>query len=162
MINNWKYNSKDILKIDDMKIHEPKVWGFVYLLSLYDSKGNLKYQYIGKKNLYSVRTKYLTQAEIKSVQKKSELKRKKTKSGFKYYKTVITESDWLKYISSNLFIKKNSGKFRIEREILKFSTNDSDLSYQEAKEILCRDTLDDPMFLNNGISIRRFSNKIII
>lgn len=160
MIENWKYQDSDINSIDDIKLHESKPWGFVYLLTLYDLKTNsLKYQYIGKKNLYSVRTKYLTQSEIK-LSKKSELRRKKVKGVFKYYKMVVTESDWKTYTSSNLFIKKNSGRFRIEREILIFSTNDSDLSYREAKEILCSGSLENEIYLNNGISIRRFANKI--
>ena len=161
MIENWKYQNADINSIDDIKLHESKPWGFVYLLTLYDLKTNsLKYQYIGKKNLYSVRTKYLTQAEIK-ISKKSELRRKKVKGIFKYYKMVVTESDWKNYISSNLFIKKNLGRFRIEREILLFSTNDSDLSYREAKEIICQGALDDDNFLNDGVSLRRFGGKLI-
>ena len=161
MIENWKYNNIELNSIEEIKLHEPKPWGFVYLLTLYDLKtNNLKYQYIGKKNLFSVRTKYLTKAEI-AASKKSELKRKKVKGVFKYYKTVINESDWKDYISSNLFIKKNLGRFRIEREILFFSTNDSDLSYQEAKEIICQGALENDNFLNDGVSLRRFGGKLI-
>lgn len=161
MIENWKYKGKEINSVDQIKIHEPIVFGFVYLLTLYDLKTNsLKYHYIGKKNLYSVRTKYLTQTEIKN-SKKSELRRKKVKGVFKYYKIIVTESDWKNYISSNLFIKKNLGRFRIEREILILSTNDSDLSYQEAKEIICQGALDDNSFLNDGVSLRRFGSKLI-
>lgn len=161
MIENWKYNNIELNSIEEIKLHEPKPWGFVYLLTLYDLKtNNLKYQYIGKKNLFSVRTKYLTKAEI-AASKKSELKRKKVKGVFKYYKTVINESDWKDYISSNLFIKKNLGRFRIEREILSFSTNDSDLSYQEAKEIICQGALENDNFLNDGVSLRRFGGKLI-
>lgn len=161
MISNWIYNNKEINTILDMQKTEPKVWGFVYLISLYDiNTKKLKFQYIGKKNVYSIRTKYLTQSEIQS-SKKSDLKRKKTKNGFKYYKTIISESDWKNYISSNLFIKKNSKKFIIEREILLFSTNDSDLAYREAKEIMCQGCIDDPIFLNDSISIRRFGSKLI-
>lgn len=156
MIENWKYNNIELNSIEEIKLHEPKPWGFVYLLTLYDLKtNNLKYQYIGKKNLFSVRTKYLTKAEI-DASKKYELKRKKVKGVFKYYKTVINESDWKDYISSNLFIKKNLGRFRIEREILFFSTNDSELTYLEAKEIICNNALYDDTFLNNGVSLRKF------
>ena len=161
MIENWKYQDTDISSIDDIKLHESKPWGFVYLLTLYDIKtNNLKYQYIGKKNLYSVRTKDLTPTEIKS-SKKSELRRKKVKGVFKYYKMVVTEKKKKNYISSNLFIKKNIGRFRIEREILLFSTNDSDLSYREAKEIICQGALDDDNFLNDAVSLRRFGGKLI-
>lgn len=161
MVENWKYNNIELNSIEEIKLHEPKPWGFVYLLTLYDLKtNNLKYQYIGKKNLFSVRTKYLTKTEI-AASRKSEMKRRKVKGVFKYYKTVISESDWKEYISSNLFIKKNLGRFRIEREIISFSTNDSDLSYQEAKEIICQGALENDNFLNDGVSLRRFGGKLI-
>ena len=157
----WHYGTQLIQSIDDIKKYEPRVFGFVYFLSLYDKSGKLKYQYIGKKNLYTVRTKYLTQTEVNAAVKKSDLKRKKTKNGWKYYKTIITESDWIKYCSSNDFIKKNQSKFRIERKILSFWTNDSDLTLQEATEILCQGALNDPTFLNDSVSIRRFGSKLI-
>ena len=35
-ISKWYYNGKEIDSIEEMKVHEPKVWGFVYLLTLYD------------------------------------------------------------------------------------------------------------------------------
>ena len=162
MIKDWIYQGQKIECINDLKVHEPKIWGFVYSLNLYDKvTGELKFRYIGKKNIYSIRTKYLTKTEVASAVKKSDLKRKKIKGVFKYYKTVISESDWKSYISSNIFIKNNSSKFKIEREITHLSTNDSDLTYQEAREIICNDALYDEIYLNNGISIRRFANKII-
>ena len=162
MIKDWIYQGQKIESINDIKVHEPKIWGFVYSLTLYDLvTGELKFRYIGKKNIYSIRTKYLTKTEVASAVKKSDLKRKKIKGVFKYYKTVISESDWKSYISSNIFIKNNRSKFKIEREITHLSTNDSDLTYQEAREIMCSGALEDEIYLNNGVSIRRFANKII-
>lgn len=162
MIKDWIYQGQKIESINDIKVHEPKIWGFVYSLTLYDLvTGELKFRYIGKKNIYSIRTKYLTKTEVASATKKSDLKRKKIKGVFKYYKTVISESDWKSYCSSNIFIKNNISKFIIDREITHLSTNDSDLTYQEAREIICSGALEDEIYLNNGISIRRFANKII-
>lgn len=151
MVSNWTYRGNEILSINDMKVHEPKVWGFVYLLSLYDNKGNLVHQYIGKKNIYTKRKRNFGKKELENLKDK----RKKT------YEYTIKESDWQKYLSSNLFIKKNSSKFAIQREIITFSTNDSDLTYKEAKEIICQGALETPFFLNDGVSIRRFKGKII-
>ena len=157
MIKDWVYQGQKIECINDLKVHEPKIWGFVYSLTLYDLvTGELKFRYIGKKNIYSIRTKYLTKTEVASAVKKSDLKRKKIKGVFKYYKTVISESDWKSYISSNIFIKNNRSKFKIEREITHLSTNDSDLTYQEAREIICNDALYDEIYLNNGVSLRKF------
>ena len=151
-ISKWYYNDKEIDSIEEMKVHEPKVWGFVYLMSMKDIKTEeLKYQYIGKKNIYSKRKRSFGKKEVASM---------KDKRG-KKYEYVIKESDWKNYTSSNLFIKKNLGKFRIEREIILFGIDDSELTFKEAREIMCQGCLDDPMFLNFGVSIRRFSNKII-
>lgn len=163
MVSQWKYNDNVVSTIQDIYKHagSKKVYGFVYKLTLYDIRTDkLKYAYVGKKNLFSHRTKYATQTELKTMPKSS-FRRKKVKGVFKYYKTVITESNWLSYISSNNFIKLNSKRFRIEREILLFCDNDSDLTYYEAKEIICNDAVNDPLYLNDSISIRRFGKKII-
>ena len=58
-------------------------------------------------------------------------------------------------------IKENLNKYDIIREIICFSTNDSDLTYKEAKEIICQNALDSSDYLNDGVSIRRFGKKII-
>jgi hypothetical protein len=162
MISEWKYLNQEIKSIDDMKINEPKVWGFVYMLTLYNKQtGKLAYRYIGKKNIYSVTSKTATKTEMATM-KKSEFKRTKMKNGtWKYYRTIVKESNWKDYISSNLFIKRNSGKYRIEREILLFSKNDNDLKYKEAKEIICQGALETEHFLNDGVSLRMFGKKII-
>lgn len=151
MITEWFYKDKPIESINDMKVHEPKVWGFVYLLLLYDSKGNLKHQYIGKKNIYSKRKKVFGKKQIAAMKDKRAKK----------YEYNITESDWKTYISSNKYIKTNYSKYEIKREILMFSTNDMDLKYKEAKEIICQGALEDDMFLNDGCSIRMFGKKVM-
>ena len=151
-ISKWYYNGKEIDSIEEMKVHEPKVWGFVYLLTLYDIKtGELKYQYIGKKNIYSKRKRSFGKKEVASM---------KDKRG-KKYEYVIKESDWKTYLSSNSFIKDNANKYKIKREILMFSTNDMDLKYKEAKEIICRDALEIDLFLNDGFSLRMFGKKVM-
>ena len=161
-MENWKYQDTDISSIDDIKLHESKPWGFVYLLTLYDLENKKEvYKYIGKKNIYSVTSKTATKKEFES-NPKSYFKRKKMKDGsIKYYRTVIKESDWKKYTSSNIFIKNNKDNYIIKREIIKFSTNDADLKYQEAKEIVCSCALESDLFLNDGVSIRMFGKKII-
>lgn len=162
MISDWKYKGKSIKTIEDIKKNEPKIWGFVYMLSLFDpSSGELLHRYIGKKNIYSVTSKTATKKEMETLPK-SHFQRKKMKNNqWKYYRTIVKESNWRSYISSNLFIKKNHGKYKIEREILYFSTNDNDLKFKEAKEIICQGALEDTFFLNDGVSLRMFGKKII-
>lgn len=155
---NWTYNGQEIKGINDILPHiDGKPWGFVYMLTLVDKKTKkIKYQYIGKKNLYSITSKTATKKEFDS-NPKSYFKRKKMKNGtWKYYTTVIKESNWKEYLSSNKYIQANHSKYDILKEILLFSTNDSELTYLEAKEIICNDALYDENFLNNGVSLRKF------
>ena len=37
-MKNWTYQNKEILSISDMQTFEPKVWGFVYHLTLINKK----------------------------------------------------------------------------------------------------------------------------
>ena len=149
---NCKYQGYDISSIVDMQKHCPKVWGFVYKLTLTKKGTNtVEFEYIGKKNVYTKRKRNFGKKETAALADK----RKKT------YEYVIKEGDWKTYVSSNKFIKANSAKFDIYREILLFSTNDNDLTYQEAKAIICSDALENPKFLNDGVSIRRFGKKLI-
>ena len=151
-MKNWTYQNKEILSISDMQTFEPKVWGFVYHLTLINKKTkNVDFYYIGKKNIYNKRKRNFGKKEISVIKDK----RKKT------YEYVIRESDWKNYTSSNKFIKENLNKYDIIREIICFSTNDSDLKYKEAKEIICQNALDSSDYLNDGVSIRRFGKKII-
>ena len=152
MIFDWKYKNKIISEINDMKKYEPNVWGFVYMMTLRDKKSNeIKYQYIGKKNIYSKRKRNFGKKEI------LQMKDKRSKK----YEYVISESNWKSYISSNNFIKTNHNSFNISREIILFSTNDMDLKYKEAKEIICQNALEDDNFLNEGLSIRKFKQRVI-
>jgi len=149
---NWIYNGHDINSISDIQVHCPNVWGFVYLLTLRDKKsGKVSYQYIGKKNLYSKRKRNFGKKESAKLADKRKKK----------YEYVIKESDWKVYISSNKFIKENYKDYDIYREILILCTNDNDLTYQEAKHIICSDALENPAYLNDGVSIRRFGKKLI-
>ena len=152
MIFDWKYKNKIISEINDMKKYEPNVWGFVYMMTLRDKKSNeIKYQYIGKKNIYSKRKRNFGKKEI------LQMKDKRSKK----YEYVISESNWKSYISSNKFIKTNYNSFNISREIILFSTNDMDLKYKEAKEIICQNALEDDNFLNDWVSIRKFKQRVI-
>lgn len=146
-MKNWTYQNKEILSISDMQTFEPKVWGFVYHLTLINKKTkNVDFYYIGKKNIYNKRKRNFGKKEISVIKDK----RKKT------YEYVIRESDWKNYTSSNKFIKENLNKYDIIREIICFSTNDSDLTYKEAKEIICQNALDSSDYLNEGVKITRY------
>lgn len=157
MIKNWTYNKKEINSISDMQAFIPKVWGFVYHLTLINKKTKkVEYFYIGKKNVYSIISKTATKKEFES-NPKSYFQRKKMKNGtWKYYNTVIKESNWKEYTSSNNFIKDHKNDYDIVREIVCFCSSDSELTYLEAKEIICNDALENQSYLNYGVSLRKF------
>lgn len=163
-IGNWEYNGKEITSIQDIHKYAPKAWGFVYHFKLFDLKTRKQvYEYIGKKNLYSITNPKITEAEYKLLKKKGykvSKERRKT-GGWIYRKNIIKESNWKTYTSSNKYIKENKNKYIIKREILLFCDNDYDLKYQEAKFILCSGALETDSSLNNGFSLRLFGNKMI-
>jgi len=156
MTTNWQYHnngkSTTISCINDMQKFEPKVWGFVYHLTLINKKtGKEEFCYIGKKNIYTKRKRKFGKKEAATITDKRK----------KLYEYEIKESDWKNYCSSNKFIKENKDNYTIKRDIIRFCTNDSDLSYREQVEIICQGTLDNPMYLNSGCSLRRFGDKIM-
>lgn len=160
-MKNWKYLDKEINSLEDFpKINGKLPHGFVYELKLYTKTGKLKYIYVGKKNLINIRNVKASKKDLKTISLRS-MKRKNTRNGPVYYRRSERESDWKNYHSSNDFIKKNLSKFIIERTILRLCETDGELSYREAQEIICRDAMDDPLYLNNGVSIRRFATKVL-
>lgn len=151
-VHSWMYEGYHINSISDLQRYCPKIWGFVYKLKLCTKNTNsVEFEYIGKKNIYTKRKRVFGKKET------SALKDKRKKN----YEYVIKESDWKNYLSSNKFIQANASKFDIFREIIILSTNDNDLTFQEAKAIICSDALDNCKYLNDGVSIRRFGKKII-
>ena len=118
--------------------------GFVYLITVKLSEEK-SVHYIGKKNLRNVKKKLLT------IDKLPNDKRKRN------YEYVKKESDWLTYNSSCKELKYiiGSKKFiSIEKQILKLSKNDRELSYQEARQIMIHNALVDTNFLNSGFSFK--------
>lgn len=152
----WTYKNQVINSIEDIEKFFNSAFGFVYLLSVCDKRSDeVLYYYIGKKNIYSTTSKTATKKQMLEFPK-SYFRRKRMKDGsLKYYLKNTLESNWKIYHSSNDFIKNNLDKYKIKREILLFSDSDSDLTWQEAKEIICTNALYDRRFLNNNVSIKR-------
>lgn len=143
----WVYGGEQISSLQDLQEHFPNACGFVYKLRLLDLKTkNVTFEYIGKKNLFTKRKRVFGKKEKSSI----------TDKRLKTYEYVIKESDWKTYLSSNKFIKLNSHNFFIEREILLTANTDNDLTYQEAKQIMCSGALEDCKYLNDGIKIVRY------
>lgn len=161
-MEDWYYKNQPIKCIEDMEKFSPGAFGFVYQLTVCDKRsGEPLYFYIGKKNIYSTTSKTATQKQLKEFPK-SYFRRKKMKDGsLKYYLKNTNESNWKEYHSSNDFIKNNLNNFAVKREILIFAKSDSELSWLEAKEIICSDSLYDKKYLNNNVQIKRIIKREI-
>lgn len=124
---NWKYKGKEITNIKQLP---EGAKGFIYVLTFSDGK-----KYIGRKNLYSVRKKNFGKKKLSEVTDN----RKRT------YEFVCKESDWLKYNSSNSFIKEalKTGEVSLEsREIIKISFSDKQTTYYETQALFCYGVLE--------------------
>lgn len=161
-MEQWLYKNQVINCIEDIEKFASDAFGFVYLLTVCDRRSDdVLYYYIGKKNLYSTTSKTATQKQLKEFPK-SHFRRKRMKDGsLKYYLKNTNESNWKEYHSSNDFIKNNLNNYKVKREILIFANSDSELSWLEAKEIICQDALHDRMFLNNNVQIKRIIKREI-
>jgi hypothetical protein len=137
----WVYKNKEFTEAD---IPENAV-GFVYeMLSIIDGK---PVRYIGKKNFYA------------DVKVKLGKKAMPTDKRLKTYKRV-RKTTYLNYYSSNETLKQaHKDGIQIKREILMICYSPTELTYQEAKLLFCRDVLDDPMYLNSNILGRFYKTK---
>ena len=129
---HWLLEDKKVESIQD--IPEGAV-GFVYLIT---DTITQKY-YIGKKSIYSTR-------------KLPPLK------GMKRRRTVVSESDWLKYMSSNRDVKKWKD---VERHILDFAYTKKELTYLENKALYCLGVLEDNKSMNENISGKFFKEEFV-
>lgn len=134
---NWEFKGKEVSSIRQLP---EGAKGIIYILTFSDGK-----QYIGRKSLYSVRKKNFGKKQLAEVTDK----RKKT------YETVVKESDWLHYNSSNKAIKEGlkEGKVILEsREIIKICFTDKQMTYYETQALFCYGVLEHPdNFYNDNI-----------
>lgn len=130
----WKYNGSIVNTIEDFPIG---TIGFVYEI-VNTIEG---WRYVGKKSLYSVRTL----PPLKGTKRK---------------RKVTKESDWVKYYSSNTYIKdyiKTKGEIGIHREILMLCRTKKLLTYYENKYLYCKSVIEpNSIYLNDNISGKLF------
>ena len=76
-------------------------------------------------------------------------------------KAVISESNWRVYNSSSVELKAliKAGK-KYKKEILKFCYSKAELSYEEAKEIICNNSLIDDKCLNKWIILKVWQHQL--
>ena len=136
----WQdYETKyEITEIDQF---ESNIIGFVYLIEYTDYKC-----YIGKKNLYSIRTL----PALKSGKTREGAERIFRKGSGKriYFDKLKKESDWLKYQGSHAECKN---RIPANKYILDYATSKLQLTYLEAKYLFSMGVLEDDKYLNDNI-----------
>jgi hypothetical protein len=116
---NWIFEG---IEIDDISKFPTDTVAFIYKISRI-SDGKF---YIGKKSLYSERTKSLTKKELSEQTDKRKSKKKK----------VVSESDWKTYYGSDLLLKedvKSLGREAFKREIIYLCKTKKQATYQEVR-----------------------------
>ena len=143
MKKQWLYEGLLISEVPDTN-----AFGFIYKITYTDPTTLEKKFYIGKKQFYS---------DLNVKKGKKELALMTDRRGSKK-KKVNKESDWLKYQSSNDFLKTVE-PMHIEKEILLLCYTKTELTYMETKFLFCEGVLEDENYLNDNISGRYFKIK---
>jgi hypothetical protein len=115
--------------------------GFIYKIT---RKSDKKF-YVGRKNLYSERTKPLTKKELLVQTDKRKSKKKK----------VVAESDWKTYYGSEPTLKadvKELGEDSFVREILYICGHKKEVTYQEIRHQILEGCLESDNCYNKNIS----------
>jgi len=137
MTNTWLYNDKPIDSLEDFP--EGAI-GFIYKIT---NTTNNKY-YIGRKTARSLIKKKLTLKEKKLEDNKG-----------KRFTKVWKESNWKKYWgSSKPLLEAIDNGDHCTRIIIKFCFSKAEITYYEAKTIICSDALLDENSYNSWISAK--------
>lgn len=139
-IVDWTYENEPITDIGSMP---NDVIGFVYRITFTDGR-----QYIGKKNLWSVKT----MKPLKDGGKREgtiDVIAKNTGKGFRqFFHKVKSESDWKTYKGSSEECKDRTPE---AREILEYAYTPFELTYLEAKYLFSWNAIENPKYLNDNI-----------
>jgi len=160
----WIYKGNKINKISDLPESEQNAFGFIYCIVL--NHGGKSYEYYGRKNFFSIKTKRASQKAIRE-RGKSDFRRKKQKKGknageWYYYELTRTEMKWQDYNSSSkevLQMIKNGAQFT--KYIVQIVQEESMMNYFECKHQFCSGVLEEERFLNGNI-LGRFHKQNII
>ena len=136
-MSNWIYNGEEVLTVDQLP---QNAYSFIYLITRM-SDGKF---YVGRKNLYSERTKALTKKELSEQTDKRASKKKK----------VVAESDWTQYHGSEPTLKadvKELGKDAFKREIIHICTHKKQTTYQELRHQILLGCLESDNCYNSQI-----------
>lgn len=138
----FKYKGK-YEEIHSIEQFDKSIIGFVYLIEFTDGT-----KYIGKKNLYSIRSRKALKSGKPRKNTIRQEHRNTGKGKRQTYDILKLESDWLTY--------QGSSKECLEREvdkkyILEFAKSKIQLTYLEAKYLFSKEAIEKEEFLNDNI-----------
>ena len=128
----WLYRNKQVERLADIP---EKAQGFVYMII---NTETMEY-YIGKKNIYALRTLPPLKGE-----------RRKRK--------VVKESNWLTYQSSNDTVKSWVSPMK---EIIEYCYTKKELTFRELQAIVCLQGLEDDKCLNDNVLGKFFRKDLV-
>lgn len=161
---SWIYEGEEINSIKDLPKGEEGAFGFIYCMVL-NYKGK-SYEYYGRKNFFSVKTRRASKKDLKE-RGKSDFRRKKQKRGkgageWYYYESVRKEMGWQNYNSSSKkVLNMIKGGAQVTKYIVQLVQEESMMNYFEMKHQVCSGVLEEEKFLNDNI-LGRFHKKNII
>lgn len=144
IINKNKYNYMDM-------------YGFIYQLHLIDKETNKEYNYIGKKNLFEIKT-------LKTKNNKLprpghiEFKRKNINHKRVEVEVFKKESNWVIYNSSSKLVKDYE---IVRKNIIDIAFSKIYLTYLECKYLFLFDALEHDNFLNENILGKFYRGKLL-
>lgn len=155
----WIYQGNSITSLEQIeKLLGYKPYGFIYNIVAQNGR-----EYIGQKQLCSTRSKVIGKRQLLKEGKSAFRRKKNKKTGeWKYYQEVTKESDWKNYCGSNKQLKQDiKNGASITKYILRFVKEKSMMHYEETKEILCSNALEEERFYNDN-ALGRFYKKNIL
>jgi hypothetical protein len=146
-MNNWLYENKEIISLDDFPTD---TFGYIYIVTHTPSEVS----YLGKKSLYHNVKRKLT---------KKELAEMPVTRGRKVLTEVVKkESDWKTYFGSAkpiLALIKDGKQEEFTRQILQLVPNKKLLTYYECKYMFTHGVLENPDIWFNDNILGKFYTK---
>lgn len=136
----WTFEGKEMKKIPE------EVMGFIYKITTEEGRF-----YYGRKTVWSTRKKKLTKKE------KLEPENKR-----KTFKRELTESNWKKYTGSSKPLNEDIKKgISYKKEIITFCASKAEMTFYEARAILCSNALLTDQCYNDWGSFRVYKKHLL-
>ena len=132
------------------------LYGFIYKLSLIDLNTNKDYYYIGKKNVFQIKTLNL---RVNKLPRPGHIRFKKRVIKHKRVdvEEVKVETNWLVYNSSSQLVSQYE---IVRKEIIDISFSKMYLTYLETKYLFQNNVLEDDTYLNENILGKFYKGKL--